>query len=215
MRVLVLCDDYWHPASTVREGLTPLADQGFEFDWVEDAAQWLGSEAWATEMKAYPVVIFSKSNNTSQANRDPWVTEEVEQAFLDYVRRGGGLFVVHSGTAGYTETTLLRGLMGGVFAHHPPQCEVTIAPTVEHPVNAGSARFAVMDEHYFMTLDDEKAQVYLEAASEHGVQPAGWTRTEGNGRVCVLTPGHNVDVWLHPSFQTLLANGIRWCGKAL
>jgi hypothetical protein len=31
--------------------------------------------------------------------------------------------------------------------------------------------------------------------------------------VCVLTPGHNVEVWQHPSFQALLVNGLDWCGK--
>jgi len=30
----------------------------------------------------------------------------------------------------------------------------------------------------------------------------------------MLTPGHNVEVWLHPSFQTLLDNALRWCAAA-
>jgi type 1 glutamine amidotransferase len=45
------------------------------------------------------------------------------------------------------------------------------------------------------------------------VQPAGWTRAEGAGRVCVLTPGHNLEVWLHPEFQKLLLNACRWTAK--
>jgi hypothetical protein len=28
--------------------------------------------------------------------------------------------------------------------------------------------------------------------------------------VCLLTPGHNVDVWLHPSYQALIQNALRW-----
>ena len=43
-------------------------------------------------------------------------------------------------------------------------------------------------------------------------RPGGWTREEGTGRVCVLTPGHNVEVWLHPIYQALLGNTLRWCG---
>ena len=47
----------------------------------------------------------------------------------------------------------------------------------------------------------------------HGTQPGGWTRQEGAGRVAVLTPGHNVEVWLHPSYQTLIGNALRWCAR--
>jgi uncharacterized protein len=37
-------------------------------------------------------------------------------------------------------------------------------------------------------------------------------RTARAGRVGVLSPGHNVEVWLHPAFQTLIGNALRWCG---
>ncbi len=52
---------------------------------------------------------------------------------------------------------------------------------------------------------------FLETASEHGRQPAGWTQTEGDGRICVLTPGHYLEVWLRPAYQVLLRNGLDWC----
>jgi type 1 glutamine amidotransferase len=64
-----------------------------------------------------------------------------------------------------------------------------------------------------MALDDMQADVFLAATSEHGTQPAGWTRCEGAGRVAVLTPGHNVEVWLHPDYQALIGNALRWCGN--
>jgi uncharacterized protein len=218
MRALVFCDDRWHPASTVHEGLAPLSDD-FSFDWVETAAD---ESAWTAErLAAYPVVVLSKSNNVSASDHRGWVTERVQEAFLDYVQRGNGLFVVHSGTAGYAEMPILRGLMGGVFVEHPPQCPVTVAPLTGHPLTAGSKAFTAVDEHYFVALDDPQAEVFLTTTSEHGTQPGGWTRIESSGlgsvggRVCVLTPGHNVEVWLHPSFQTLLRNGLRWCAKAL
>ena len=64
-----------------------------------------------------------------------------------------------------------------------------------------------------MALDASDAEVFVSTTSEHGTQPGGWTRLEGDGRVCVLTPGHNEEVWLQPSYQILLANTLRWCGK--
>jgi type 1 glutamine amidotransferase len=207
MRVLVICDDYWHPASTVREGLTPLGQRGFQFDWIEHAAEWS-----VERMAHYPVVLLAKSDEVSSTDRDHWVTDEVQSAFLDYVSRGKGLLVVHSGTV-YAEVPAMRALIGGVFASHPEQCPVTVQPLAGHPLTAGSAPFKVLDEHYFVELDDEGADRFLATRSVHGTQPGGWTRLQGEGRVCVLTPGHNAEVWRHPCYQALLSNALRWCGS--
>ena len=71
------------------------------------------------------------------------------------------------------------------------------------------------DEHYIMEIDDLEANHFLSTTSEHSAQSGGWLREEGDGRVCVLTPGHNAEVWLHPEFQTLLRNGLLWCNALL
>jgi type 1 glutamine amidotransferase len=108
---------------------------------------------------------------------------------------------------------VLRSLLGGVFTHHPEQCPVTMEPRAGHPFVEGIPSFTLKDEHYFMTLDDPDADVFMTTRSEYGEQPGGWRRMEGAGRVTVLTPGHNLDVWLHPIFQALLLRSMRWCGK--
>ena len=210
MKTLVLCDDFWHPARTPREGLAALGECGFTFDFLEDANVWS-----AEKMNGYPLVILTKSNNITAADPRPWVSEQIEQAFVDYVRAGNGLLVVHSGAAGYEQTPTLRRLMGGVFTHHPPQCEVTVSPVpgVASALTAGVTPFVIKDEHYHMAFEDPQANVFLHTTSEHGQQPGGWTRTEGEGRVCMLTPGHNLEVWTTPAFQLLLTNSMRWCSK--
>ena len=210
MRILVLCDDYWHPAATVRAGLGALGAQDFEFDWIENGVEWS-----AEQMAQYRLVILTKANNISATDKSPWVTEEVEQAFQAYVRRGNGLLVIHSGSAGYAKMPVLRSLIGGIFVRHPAQCPVTVEPRPGHPLTAGSAPFTLVDEHYFMALDDAEADLFMTTTSEHGTKPGGWTRIEGDGRVCVLTPGHNVEVWLHQSFQVLIHNALRWCSQAI
>jgi type 1 glutamine amidotransferase len=210
MQTLVLCDDYWHPARVPREGLHPLKEQGFIFDFIEDAHEWS-----AERMAAYPLAILTKSNNVSSSDQSEWITEEVQSAFVEYVRKGNGLLAIHSGTAGYQETLILRNLLGGVFTHHPEQCDVTMQPQTNHSLTTNLSEFTVKDEHYFMAMDDQHVDVFMTARSEHGTQPAGWQRTEGNGRVAVLTPGHNLEVWLHPAYQTLVLNAMRWCGKLI
>ena len=123
MNILVLCDDYWHPGKVPREGLERLDGGEFHFEWIEDAREWS-----AERMANYPVTLLTKSNNVSAADQTPWMAESVQEAFAKYVREGNGLLAVHSGTAEYEHTTILRGVLGGVFTHHPERCPVTVEP---------------------------------------------------------------------------------------
>lgn len=204
-RVLVFCDDLYHPAATVRAGLAPLAAGGrFQFDWIENAAGWDPAR-----LRDYPAVLLSKSNVNSAADNTPWLAGPTEDALGAYVRAGGGLVAVHSGTASYKDWPAVRGVLGGVFLSHPPPCPIAVEPVSEHPLCIGvTAPFAIHDEHYQMAVDDPAIDVFLHTRSHHGVQPAGWRRTVGAGRVAVLTPGHFAAVWLHASMQRLLANAL-------
>jgi type 1 glutamine amidotransferase len=210
MKTLVLCDDYWHPARVPREGLGALKEVEFTFDWIENAHDWSPEG-----MAAYPLVILTKSNHVAAADQTGWMTDVVQAAFADYVCKGNGLLAIHSGIAGYEQMPVLRSLLGGVFTYHPEQCLVTVEPRMGHPLSAGSSPFTLKDEHYFVELDDPGAEVFMTTRSEHGEQPGAWRRAEGSGRVAVLTPGHNVEIWLYPSFQVLLLNALRWCGRIL
>jgi type 1 glutamine amidotransferase len=231
MKILVFCDDRWHPASTINQGLEAFqkvegywmenhSPPTFHFDWIENAHDWS-----ADRMGEYDVVILTKSNNVSAQDELHWMTDEVAASFVDYVCSGKGLLVVHSGSAGYAEVPALRRLMGGVFVQHPPQCLVNIHLSPDHPLTINRATgnpglygqsipdFQVIDEHYFMTMEEKEAvEVFMTTTSEHGTQPGGWRREEGKGRVCMLTPGHNLEVWLQPGFKSLLYNAICWCG---
>jgi type 1 glutamine amidotransferase len=210
MKTLVLSDDYWHPAQIPQQGLEGLHESDFTFDWITDARDWSPES-----MMEYPLVVLTKSNHVSSTDQTEWMTDTVQTAFADYVRNGNGLLAIHSGTTGYEQKPVLRSLLGGVFAHHPEQCPVTVSPRHGHPLSLGSDPFTLNDEHYFMAHDDPDAEVFVTTTSEYGEQPGAWKRVEGSGRVIVLTPGHNLDVWLHPSFQALLRNCLRWCGRLL
>lgn len=211
MKVLVFCDDLYHPAATVRAGLAPLVASGVcTFDWVENAAGWD-----PRQLSGYDLVLLSKSNVCSALDKTPWLAGSTEGALRDFVRAGGGLVAVHSGTASYKDWPAVRTVLGGVFDRHPPPCAVTVEPRAGHPLTAGvPAAFVIHDEHYQMIMDDPAADVFLRTHSEHGVHPAGWFRREGAGRVVVLTPGHFSAVWLHPSMQRLIANALQAVTKS-
>lgn len=208
VRTLVLCDDAWHPAEVVQRGLNALADSPFAFEFVAHGGRW--SPAL---MKDSPLVIMAKTNHLCSTDQTPWLTAENAAAFPEFVRRGGGLLAIHGGIAGCKVLLHMQQSLGGVFLSHPDQGLVTFEPKVGHALTRGVKPFTESDEHYFMALDATDADVFLHSRSEHGVQPAGWTRTEGSGRVCALTPGHNLAVWLNPNFQTLLRNALNWTAR--
>jgi len=179
----------------------------YYMDYILDTINWSNEQ-----LEKYGVVILAKGNARSATDWSPWLTEDVQQAFVDFVERGGGLLVIHSGTVGYRDDPLFRELVGGVFVHHPAPCTVTVntLPGVVIP-EIGVRTFEAYDEHYLMELFGDDHNVFMTSTSAHGTQPAGWTRQQGKGRVCVLTPGHYGPVWQDPDYQYIIDAALAWC----
>lgn len=213
MTVLLICDDYWHPADVILRGLRTLQTEDIEFDVVTDAKDCLTPEY----LTRYPAIVNCKCNNINAANTHPWfekgVTEVGPAEFAEYIQNGGGFVSIHSGNAFFKENDCAEyiNLVGNYFVKHPPRCDVTAYPVGAHPVTEGLALFTIRDEHYEIAVTAEDAEVFLKTESQPGgTQIGGYTRTLGAGRICVLTPGHNVSVWEHPGFRKLLLQSIRW-----
>lgn len=216
MKILVLCDDIWHPAEVIEKGMTPLAGDRYQFDFVKTAKDILTQEM----ISQYPLIICCKSNNVTSSNPAPWfedtVTEVMGNEFCSYVEQGGAFLAVHSGNVfvgdgdGVKEYT---EFVGNRFLSHPLRCEVMLKKEKEHPIMAGvKDRFTIRDEHYQMEILAEDADIFLTSSSEKGgIQTAGYTREKGKGRICVLTPGHTLSVWQNSEFQKIFLNAVEWC----
>jgi len=222
MRTLLLCDDYWHPGKVPADGVAPLLKMGFQFDVITNA-----NDFSPDLLKMYPAVLMCKSDEVSQTDKQPWKTQTVQRAFVNYVEEGGGLVAVHSAVVCGKDTKELDDLLGCRFINHPNNCPVTVAPVKPHPVTEGVELFCETDEHYRIEITAGDADVLLASYSAAqgeeskyreepyfntpaAICPAGFTRTVGKGRVCVLTPGHLLPVWLNANFQKLLANALNW-----
>ena len=46
MKILVLCDDVWHPAEVIEKGIASLHTKEYKFDFVKAAKDILTSECW-------------------------------------------------------------------------------------------------------------------------------------------------------------------------
>lgn len=215
-RILVICDDVWHPAEVIEKGLVPLGGEKYQFEIVKAAKDILTPEM----IEEYPLIICCKSNNVTSGNPEPWfentVTEVMGGEFRSYVERGGAFMAVHSGNVftgdrdGVKEYT---DFVGNRFLSHPLRCEVTLKKEKDHPIMDGvEEQFDIRDEHYQMEILAEDADIFLTSVSETGgVQTAGYTRDIGNGRLCVLTPGHTLSVWKNSQFQKIFLNAVAWC----
>lgn len=215
-KVLVLCDDLWHPAEVIEKGLAARNDERFCFDVVKAAKDIITPE----QIAKYRVIVCCKSNSVIAANTAPWfeegVTEVMPRDFEAYIKNGGGMVVVHSGLA-YSEggEPAYNALVGSAFVTHPPRCTVDVhVEKPEHPVADGISDFTIRDEHYELKMLCDDADIFMTSSSEKGgTQPAGYTREMGDGRLCALSPGHTLDVWENASFIRLLTNAMEWCMK--
>lgn len=214
IRVLVLYGDYWHPAEVIRRGLESFREEDICLDFMTDAKDMLT----VPMLDQYDVIMNCKCNQLNEGNQhtwfDPGVTEVGPEELEAFVRSGRGFLSVHSGNAFYAENDSPEyiAFVGNYFVKHPPRCDVQVSPCGDHPITEGLAPFTIRDEHYEITVTAPDARQILRTESETGgVQNGGYVREIGNGRLCVLTPGHILSVWEHPSFRRLLARSIRWC----
>ena len=214
MKVLLVCDDMWHPAEVIERGLKSMDSEEMEFDVVKDAKDILSPSFVAR----YDVLVNCSGGAINAANSNPWfeptVTEFGPEEIRDYVRQGGGLVVVHAGlTIGgrqkpepaYTET------VGCTFLGHPLREMTHVKITKRNAITEGVEDFSERDEHYQIAVIAPDAEPFMTTTSDHaGTFISGYTRHFGEGRVAVLTPGHTLAVWENPNYQKLFKNAIRW-----
>ena len=227
MRVLLLCDDHYHPGKVPDEGLAPLKEKGFSIDVIYDAGDFDPGK-----LNTYDVVVMSKCDHKTQADNTSWKTPAVIDAFIGYVENGGGLVVTHSGTVKGKDTQKLDEFIGCTFAFHPADCPTTVDVIKPHPIADGVKAFTETDEHYHLNINTPYADIFLASyAPPQGtpekyesapytnapaaVRAAGYTLERGKGRVCVLTPGHTLAVWHNPEYQRIVENALRWCAKGV
>jgi len=221
MRILVLCGDHWHPKEGIIEGLGPILKTQGEVDFTSD-----GAEITTETLKKYDLLVITKGDETGD-NPLIWKTDENQKAILDYVENGGGLLVFHAGTVTAQENEIYNQLIGCRFRYHPRDSAVTVTPLKPHPICEGVEPFTEVDEHYWIDIlkddidiifastalaqgDPEKYESEPYDNSPAAIYASGYTREQGKGRVCVLTPGHLLPVWQNENYNKTIKNAIKW-----
>lgn len=173
----------------------------------------------AEELAKYDVLVMATTGEL------PW-TDEQKQAFLDFVRKGGGLFGIHNATDTFYKWAEYGELIGGYFRAHPWTQEVTInVEDTSHPaVSMLGESFQVFEEvytlkdwdrskhHVLMSLENSSVDLEKGTREDHDYA-MGWCNEYGDGRVIYTALGHPDDLWDQPWFLEHILACIKWAGR--
>jgi type 1 glutamine amidotransferase len=170
-------------------------------------------------------------------DKNPPMSPEGKQAFLDYVASGKGFIGTHSASDTFhTNNEALKGpdryknfgeaadpyvkMLGAEFIVHGKQqvakmrCVDPKFPGLEKYTDG----FGFQEEWY--SLKDFRKDLHVVLLQESETMegpmyqrppyPATWARKHGQGRVFYTSMGHREDVWTNPIFQDVLTGGISW-----
>jgi type 1 glutamine amidotransferase len=143
---------------------------------------------------------------------DPPLARGADRAVLRFVRRGGGLVVLHAASNGFTRWGAWGALIGGRFVTHPPLREDVVRIAADPVTRGVPRRFAVQDEFYVFDRDPRRdgARVLARLGS-HDRRPLAWRRREGRGRVFHDALGHPGAAWADGDPRLALVRaGLRW-----
>jgi len=188
----------------------------------EAIKQVLAEKMSPAALKNYDAVIF--------ANTTGDLPLPDKDAFIDWVKAGGGFVGMHSASDTFHHFAPYLDMVGAEFKTHEQQVEVD-------PINQDSqcpacrhlpATWKVYDEIYqFKNFDRAKVHGLL-TLDKHpnnktpGDYPISWCKEYGKGRVFYTALGHREDVWdpnapdrknpkeLAEAYQQHILEGIKW-----
>ncbi len=174
----------------------------------------------AEDFKKYDVIV---SNWTPYPNTARLWPEATEQAFLDYVRNGGGFVVIHAAACTFQVWPEFQEIITltwkeGYTAHgHYAPFKVDIEDKA-HPITQGLSPFWIKDELYHRMVQAFPSQLHVVCKAFSAPEKAGTGKDEpilvttqfGKGHGANLVLGHDAKAMGNVGFQTLLVRAAEW-----
>jgi type 1 glutamine amidotransferase/HEAT repeat protein len=164
-------------------------------------------------------LIFNNWNTYGKDKRE-W-TVEMKAAFMAWVKKGGGFFVLHAGGSMFYDWDEFQALTGGAwekdtFHPHRQSFTVNIADKT-HPVTRGMADFETFDEPWQRIANrNPKRRVLLtglvskENKGSGEPEPFAFVTEMGKGRCFNLVLGHDGRALSNAGCRTLVLRGAEW-----
>ena len=184
----------------------------FTVEVTEDPAK---SMADRQRLMAYDVYLLNYNG--------PRWGEPADRAFLEAVRSGKGVSVIHAANnafPGWTEYEKLVGITWRGTAGHGRYHEFPVKFTVrDHPVTRGLADFRSHSDELYHGLTrapEEPMTIIATALSEKSTggtgkeEPMALVKSYGKGRVFHTPLGHDLRAMQDPQFMLLVLRGTEW-----
>lgn len=149
--------------------------------------------------------------------------EYIPGSISQFVQNGGGLIVVHSGMASFSDWKEYIDLIGGIWvwgtSTHDAYGLLKSNVVAEHPIVAGLPKtFEFQDEFYHTLKIQPAVKVLIESTHEKKGQtvtePLAWvSKDTPQERVAVILHGHDMGSWGTPTMQQLMRQAIEWAAK--
>ncbi|EAR00902.1 ThuA domain-containing protein [Maribacter sp. HTCC2170] len=192
-------------------------------------------------LKKYDAVIFNNCN-PSGPDRDLFAdllrqnssltaleiknkAPEYEANMMNYVKKGGGLMILHGAITVQNNSSAFSGMTGGSFDYHPKQQQIHLKEVDgNHPlVQAFNGNgFTHFDEPYFFKnayFDyNFRPLLYMEVDQLDGLKKevsekvvyVSWIKKYGKGRVFYSSPSHNAQSMDNPELLQFFLDGMQY-----
>lgn len=204
-KVTVILNDMYHHRETY-EPITMRLFSGEE--WNLTIGDYIRPVVQSAEK---PDLLVNFTIGCGDPDNNDHLRPEEQQVLVDAVKNGMNVLFVHAAMAVIAAGSPMYSLSLGRFAHHPEAHNpvyCTEIPGTHHPIMEGIAPFEAPDEHYFCTVDVDKATPFLATISIEGSEIGGWTQQVGKGRVVSVTPGHTTEML--DKMEPLLVRCVKW-----
>ncbi len=175
--------------------------QDFE-NWVHD---------WGHVRRGYDVTLFYNMHMTPPEG-------PFRQAIEDLLERPKGIFVLHHALLAWPDLEAWNQVVGVLdrsFGYYPDQTLRVEIAAPEHPIVRGLQPWEMIEETYTMAEPEPDSTVLLAADHPRSMRALAWVRRAGEAPVFCFQCGHDRRAWEHPSFRSVVAQGIRWCAGRL
>ncbi len=192
-------------------------------------------------LKQYDAVIFNNCNpsgpdrdlfadllkqNTSLSDVEiEQIAPEYETNMMNYVKKGGGLMILHGAITVQNNSQAFSQMTGGSFDYHPKQQEIHVKEVDNnHPmVKAFKGKgLTHVDEPYFfknayfdynfkplLYMEVDKIQGKKEEVDEKIIY-VSWIKRFGKGRVFYSSPSHNAQSMANPELLQYFLDGMQY-----
>jgi type 1 glutamine amidotransferase len=151
-----------------------------------------------------------------QTSGDPPLGPGGRERLVRFVRRGGGLVLLHAASTAFERWPTWSRIVGARFVAHAPFGPAMVSVTRDVATRRVPLRFSVADELYEFDRDPRRSGARILARQAGGDRrPLAWRRHEGRGRVFHSALGHPVAAWADGDPRLALVRaGARWASSA-